>query len=355
MVEMLVAMAVSGIVMALIVSIFMAQQKSFVRDRNIKEVHQDAQDLLQMLKLDLLEAGFSVQSNMAFYIEDGGSNRSDKIFINDASIIDIAPVEDWGDPPVMPVDMRRLITNSCPTCVAVSGGQNTSSVQLSSLQVSDGGCSSIGSSGACDSEQLCEWLSGACTRRNDFQGGIYQFIISNSGTNKIAKINSISGNALSLDRILGGNTVAPAVYYCVDDGSSDCHPSTSGSELWVLRRSDRWSGGRLAVVENVVDLQIVYQDLNGNWYGGAGCAGSGAGQGFCRLSPFNPSQIQRMRLSLVVRGKNQDRRRIDDSNTCRPALANRPGTNIADAAARNAECGYVYRVYDILLQPRNAR
>lgn len=328
MVELLAAMAVTGIVMAAAVSIFSAQQRNFVRDRNIKEISQDAQDVLRYLKGDLMEAGFSTRSSMAFYLADGGSTRSDKIYINDTSVLDIQPPGEWADPAELPDAMQRFIGNQCPGCVTILSGSGTSTVVVDTLNISESG--------------------------NDFLGGIYQFVISDAGTNKVAKINSISGNQLLLAESLSGTLLAPAVYYCVDDGNLDCHPTTANAEQWVLRRSDRGSGGRQAMVENVMDLQVVYEDSGGFRYGEQGCVGTGVGNGFCERNPFDSSEVRLIRLFLVVRGKNQDRRRIGDPSTCRPPAGNRPGTNMADAAQRNVECGHVYRVYEVVLQPRNA-
>jgi hypothetical protein len=103
------------------------------------------------------------------------------------------------------------------------------------------------------------------------------------------------------------------------------------------------------MAENVVDMQIAYQDVNNNWYGEAGCVGAGAGANFCGFSPFDPKQIQLIRLSIVIKGKAYQGDRVNDPLYCRPALENHTG-----AALGSSECGYVYRTYTAVIQPRNA-
>jgi len=147
---------------------------------------------------------------------------------------------------------------------------------------------------------------------------------------------------------LGGTWLAPAVYYCVDDGNADCHPDSSTDPLWVLRRSDRSSGGRQVVAENVVDLQVAYRDADGEyWYGEAGCDGSGTGPGKCEMSPFDPRSIELVRLTLVVRSRHQSRDLLGDPRYCRPAVENHAAGIGAD------ECGRIYRVFSMMIHPRN--
>ncbi len=310
LVELMVSLSILAIVMVTVVGIFGAQYRNMGRDRGVKEATREGQISFEFLRLDLMEAGWSVAPEMSFYLEDGGTGRSDKIYINDTAVIDFAS------------NMDQLISEKCPGCSRIDAGSGTNSVTVNDLDVNGDGV-------------------------DDFAGAAYQFVISDDGASKIARILSVSGNQLTLGNALGGSRLAPAVYYCVDDGNADCHPASSTDPLWVLRRSDRSSGGRQAVAEDVVDLQVAYRDANGDWYGEAGCVGSGTGPGKCQMSPFDPRSIDLVRLTLVVRSRNQNRDLLGDPRYCRPAVENRAAGVGAD------ECGRVYRLFSMMIHPRN--
>jgi hypothetical protein len=313
LVELMVSLCILAIVMVAVVGIFGAQYRNMGRDHGIKEATREGQISFEFLRLDLMEAGWSVKPEMSFYFEDGGTGRSDKIYINDTAMIDIDEDE----------HMDQLISEDCPGCSRITEGSGTSSATVNDLDVNGDG-------------------------KNDFRGAAYQFVISDDGLSKVAKINTVSGNQLNLEVELGGSRVAPAVYYCVDDGNADCHSASSTEPLWVLRRSDRSSGGRQVVAENVVDLQVAYRDADGEyWYGEAGCEGTGTGPGKCQMSPFDPRSIDLVRLTLVVRSRHQSRDLLGDPRYCRPAVENRAAGVGAD------ECGRVYRLFSMMIHPRN--
>lgn len=319
LVELLVAVGVTSIVATLSIAIFVGQFSHYERGKSVKQTQEAGQGTMELLKSEIMQAGWSVMPEMAFFFEDGGPNSPDRLYVNDTRLIDLN----------MPAERRLMVLDECPGGQLILAGVNSSSPRIQKLDIDD------------------DELDGDATGQ-DFKGAASQFVISNDGALKIAKINGIAGgNQLSLDRVLGGNYLAPAVYYCVDDGDAICHPA--GSEQNLLRRSDRESGGRQPIAENVVDMQIAYQDVNDNWYGEAGCAGTGAGAGLCSFTPFDPKQIKLIRLSIVTRGKAYQGDRVNDPLYCRPALENRAG-----AALGSAECGYIYRTYSSIIQPRNA-
>lgn len=320
LVEMMVAIGVTSVVMILSISIFMSQNKSYVRSKNVKEVQESGQTMVEILKRDIMEAGWSVLPRMAFFFEDGGAGGSDRIYVNDTSLIR----------PSVPAHLTRMISEDCSGGARITAGSNTSAVTVSRMDIDD------------------EEGDGDSSGQFDFRGRVFQFVISDAVTNKIAKINNItSGTQLGLDRVLSGTFVAPAVFYCVDNGDAQCRPSDSTDQR-VLRRSDRSSGGRQPMMENVVDLQVAYQDRNGNWYGEAGCAGTGVGANLCAMDPFDSRQIALIRITLVTRGTDSIEGRKFDPSYCRPAVENHTG-----AASGSAECGFVYRTYSSTIQPRN--
>lgn len=337
LVEMMVAIGITSIVMALSVSIFMSQQRSYQTGKNYKQVQQSGLQVMDVVKYDLLQAGWSVLPQMAFFIQDGGTTTSDMIVVNDASVISLENQ----------AAKTLAMSSDCPGGLRITSGANPPSNGLVVPKLDING----------DSEA-------------DFKGSITQYIITDNinitaGSNKIAVVNTASGTSLGLDRAVGGTYVAPGIFYCVNDG---VNTACSGSnQRYVLRRSDRATAGRQPIAENIVDMQVAYLDTGGNWYGQAGCAGQGVGANLCTRVPFDPRRISLLRLSIVTRNAGgdtdaawvadpsnptvvpgQDPSRMNDPNYCRPAVENRTG-----AAVNTIECGFVYRTYTVEIQPRS--
>jgi len=246
-------------------------------------------------------AGYGVDKSLAFYIQDGGSNGPDNLYINDWSFID----ED---------ELLKGIYGQAD----ITGGNGTSNLTLNTLNI--------------DSSANDNCYTGNC---NEFQGGIWQYVIVN-GTDpnrKVARILSTGASSLNLDGNVSGNSsapeVAPAIYYCVDDGTnSNCFVDGQNR----LRRSDRSSGGRQAIGNNIVDMQIAYRDNNGVWY----CSG---GSSSCPMNPFDSTSINLIRISIVVRTT-----LTTGTGTGRPALENRNA---------GSPDNFSYRVYTTQIVPRN--
>lgn len=324
LVELMVALAVTALVVGAVSGIFSSQHRNYVRDRSEKEVIQDTVEVLRVLQRDLLQAGWAVAPKLAFLIRDGGSDAPDQIFLNDVDLID--PVINAG---------RIIEASECPGCLQVRS--NSGSV----LTLEDPWQPSPYPEKVMDINEDNEM---------DFtDNGTHFFVISDATAldKKTASVQSVSGTTLTLAHSLEGTFVTPAVFYCVDTGSTECHPS-GAQETLVLRRSDRRTKGELVpVADNVVDLQVAYQDDKGRWYGDAGCAGTGLGGGnFCERSPFEPNRIRLIRLSIVLRSPTKDKD-LPAGSSCRPALENR----LAGTTA--AECGYRYKGHTVLIHPRN--
>lgn len=324
LVELLVALAVTALVMAAAVGVFSSQHRNYVRNRSEKEVIQDTANVVRVLQRDLLEAGWAVDRKMAFLVKDGGSGSPDRIILNDVDLID----------PVRHAD-RLLEAAACPGCLAIS------SVTWSTVIVTDPWDSSPYAEDVMD-------INGD-NETDFFDNGTYFFVITDAQglDNKTASVESVSGTSLTVSGSLAGTLIAPAIYYCVDTGVSACHPAGS-QETFVLRRSDRRTEGQLLpVADNVVDLQVAYQDEAGYWYGEAGCSGKGVGASKCERSPFDPSRIRLIRLSVVLRSPTKDKDRLTDPSFCRPTVENRSAGTGAD------ECGYYYKVHTLVIHPRN--
>ncbi|ROR01937.1 hypothetical protein [Desulfosoma caldarium] len=321
LVELMVALAVTALVLAAVTGVFSSQHRNYVRDRSEKEVMQDAIDVLRVLQRDLMEAGWAADPNMAFLIRDGGASSPDEIFLNDVDLID----------PLIHAD-RLVEASPCPGCLKVS------SITGTKVELEDPWQPSSYAQEVMD-------INGDNETDFSSDNGTDFFIISDATglDNKTASVDNVTDTTLTLASSLKGTLVTPAIYYCVDSGTA-CHPS-GAKETFVLRRSDRRSkGALLPIAENVVDLQVAYQDDDGHWYGEAGCSDEGVGANLCERSPFEPRRIRLIRLSVVLRSPTKDK---NLAGSCRPAVENRA------AGTAPEECGYRYTVHTVLIHPRN--
>ncbi len=302
LVELIVVLIIMSIAIIALHNTFVSQQQSYNRNAAITGIQETGQTIINMIKKDIMMAGYGVDKKLAFYIEDGGATGPDNLYINDWGFID----ED---------ELLKGIYGQAD----ITGGNGTSNLTLNTLNI--------------DSSGNDNCYSGNC---DEFQGGIWQCVIVN-GTDpnrKVARILSTGANSLNLDKIVSASPsapeVAPAIYYCVDDGSNN-NCLVTGTN--VLRRSDRSSGGRQAMANDVVDMQIAYRDDSGNWY----CDGSGN----CPMDPFNPQDISLIRINIVMRTAVQTTK---GTGTGRPAVENR---------SAGSPDNFSYRVYTVQIVPRN--
>jgi len=325
LVELMVSLAVTALVMASVVGIFASQHRNYVRDRSEKEAFLDTLDVVRVLERDLREAGWSVPANMALFIKDGDDNGSDRVYINDVDLID----------PML--HASRLVESSCPGCLAFNDNGTL-------LSLSD----------PWDTLRDPMDINGDGKKDFDNSSSSHQFVITDARDpeKKVALITAVSGTKLTVENAVEGTLLAPAIYYCVDNGTdnSSCHPDNA-SETRVLRRSDRNTQGLVPVADNVVDLQVAYLAVNDNgttlWYGESGCSDSGTGANKCTRDPFEPERIRLIRLTVVLRSPTKDKDRLNDPRYCRPAVENRQAGTGPD------ECGYQYKVHTIHIHPRN--
>lgn len=339
LVELMVAIGVTLMVMALTVSIFTGQYKSHIKRGDVNEIQESTPPAIELLKRDLMSAGWSVRPEMGFYFEDGGSNGSDRIYVNDSTIID----ENHSG------EISKFMKEECSGCLQ-TGVLNhllrlDTDTETAKLDIDD--------------EEDDDDASG-----KDFVKSVYQFIITSSSEHRVVRLGDIlfenwygvpvlynTADTPSLVGLNPGTFVTPGIYYCVDDGnSSQCHPNESPSK-WALRRSDKNSSGRQIIAGNVVDLQVAYRDEdNGTWYGATGCQDRSDCSPADLATPiaFDSDKIDLIRVTLITRSAHRDKALTNNSTYCRPAVENRDA-----AAAGSEECGYTYRTYTIQIVPRN--
>ncbi len=323
LVELMVAIAITAVVMGLSLSFFLSQYKSYHLRKGATEITQTAPVALEMIKNDLMEAGWGVHTQMAFYIQDGGGSGPDRIFINDTSLIGANEVD-------------RFVGNDCPGCADIVS-VNGKDVTISTLYIAD--------------EKKKEG-------NEDFKKGSSMYVMTDAEeitfqgnkitVDKVAKINEISGNTLTLDRSIDGSSITPVIRYA-------CERSEG---VLTLRRSDRRTSGRQPMMENAVDLQVAFSTDSGeSWFcdgghendqGSNGCPDERVTVRGTSKGNISPAEINLLRVTLVTRSGFRDVSRIHDPNYCRPAVENRAG-----AALGSDECGYHYRTHTRVIRPRN--
>ncbi len=80
LVEILISMLILGIVIAGIISVFLTQQRKTMEVQNISSMHTDAQVAFEIIKWDLIMAGFGLGESHTFILAgDGGENAPDTI------------------------------------------------------------------------------------------------------------------------------------------------------------------------------------------------------------------------------------------------------------------------------------
>ncbi len=288
-VELMVALTIMMIVTSAIYSIVLSQRKAYIKQESITETQEIGKIILTIIKRDLMMAGYGVDKKLALYIKDGGDNGPDELYINDWSFIDenelLAGV--YGE--------TKIIHNS------------GKSILVEKLNLDD--CA-----------QCSDNTYGDSNDPNEFES---QYVISDTDDpeKKVAKIKNVNRdtNTLTLQEEISGSYVAPAIYYGIVEEN--------------LKKSTRNTGGRQPLAQNVVDLQIAYQDKEGNWY----CHERGSSP----MTPFDPSKIRLIRVSIVIRTK----AKTDfNKTTGRPALENRE---------EGEPDNYSYRIYTTTFVPRN--
>jgi prepilin-type N-terminal cleavage/methylation domain-containing protein len=322
LVELMVAVAVTSIIMALSTLIFISQYKSYRTSHAVKSTETDIQKAVELVRDDVTLAGWGVKRQMAFYMVDGGNSSPDQIYVSDISLMMAA------NNTLRTKQMRVLIDSGptqCGGCRRYNGANpdttdNPCSNSTTAYNILDINCD--GSTKELESAPVIVWTSGGNATR--------------------VRTTDSSGN---LSGVAGESYVTPAVRYRVDN-STTATPS--------LLRMARDTGGAQPMAEGVVDFQVIYGDnttrpvktsdyfgnnaseMNGTRYGRAGCtAGSN-----CQMDPFDSGRISWINLYVVTRSAD----RTNDPTSCRPAIANR-------AAGNSTTCGYAYRVYVSRITP----
>jgi hypothetical protein len=322
LVELMVAVGVTTIIMALSTLIFMGQFKSYRTSHAVKTAEADIQKPLELVRDDLTLAGWAVMPQMAFYFVDGGSSGPDQIYVSDISLINPQNATQM----LLMVDSGQM---RCGGCRRYQGATPDGT--------HNGGSGDINNDGSVDLDNVpvLVWAEDGNQTR-----------VRTVGTGSVA-----TGGTLTPSTGFGISErwVTPAIQYSIFDNAT--------THVSALRKQDRSTSGAQPMAEDVVDLQVVYGDnttsppptsswtppsvAGASMYGALNCAAVSR----CQLSPFDASKIRWMNLYVVTRSMERTRP-ADDTGSCRPAVANRSAGTVA-----GGECGYAYRVYVTRITP----
>ena len=323
LVELMVAVGITTVVMALSTLIFTGQFKSYRTGHAVKTTEADIQKAMELVRDDLTLAGWGVKPQMAFYFVDGGNTTADQIYVNDIALINSQNATQV----LLMVDSGLT---RCGGCRRYAGASPDS--------IDHGGSLNI---------------TGHSTTHPDLDDAVPVLVWADDGNQ--TRWRTISGNSGGFAPTTGFSVqerwVTPAIQYSVFDDAT--------SHVSSLRRLDKDTSGAQPMAEDVVDLQVVYGDnsttptptsswtppsvAGANMYGALNCAGINR----CQFSPFDASTIRWVNLFVVTRSAERTRP-ADDPGTgsCRPAVANRSAGTVA-----GGECGYTYRVYVTRITP----
>lgn len=302
LVELLVSLGIIAVIMGISIGIFVSQYKSYRGSHASKSSQSDAQKALSFIKEDIALAGWGVMPQMAFFFLDGSANQPDQIYVNDATLLGIFP----DDATKTANNLVKMVDSNCAACRSYTGTDGT-------------GTSDIDEDG-----------------RSDFAS--IPVLVWPAGDNATIRNTNSSGNLTAA--VPAGSLATPAFHYCVDDDNNThaCYSASSTAVHRVLRREGRDTGGALQpMAENVVDLQVVYQDDGNNTYG------TDANP---QMNPFDPGKIKWVDLTIVTRSSDRVRS-PGDANSCRPPAGNHQGSTAL------VDCGYEYRVYTTRITPFN--
>jgi prepilin-type N-terminal cleavage/methylation domain-containing protein len=224
LVELLVAMAISGIVVAAVYTAFVTQQKSYTVQNQVAETQQNARVGLDLIAREVRMAGYGQPAWSMNADTDGDGD--------DEAVTDPVTVVDGGGDPDRITVIGCFDTAPGTLSVAASMGNTTLTLQ--------------------NSDEASKFNT--TTKNNIFIGGLENAKITNiSGRTLTIDIDpTTSGNqglARSYSTGAEVNLVRAITYYVEDD---------------TLRRDENTGAGGQPLAENIEDLQLTYANKIAN-------------------------------------------------------------------------------------------
>jgi len=291
-IEMMIAIAVIGIVTSQVLAVFTSQHRTYIAQERVISIQEDARLVADMILMDVRMAGFMVPVASGIASIDGGTGAADVLCSSDGSVISASSLAEA----TARFDRARLTSD-------LGAGANTVALAAADMDI-DG-----------DSN-------------NDF--AVNRGIIIAGGTNShCARITAVTTSSITFTpgtpagfsvATTNGRAVPASIY------------EVSGSGL---RRNN------LLISSQVEDLQIEFAvDANGNGL----IEGSATPSEFPvhDLDGFDTGLIRGVQLSVLTRTLSNDQ---ELAGPGRQAVANRAASGTAD--------GYRRRLATVIAAPRN--
>jgi len=224
LVELLVAMAISGIVVAAVYTAFITQQKSYTVQDQIAEAQQNSRVGLDLIAREVRMAGYG-QPAWAMNADTDGDG-------DDEPVTDPVTVVDGGGNPDRITVIGCFDPTSATLAVAASSGDTVLTLQ--------------------DSDEASRFNT--TTKNSIFIGGFEN-----------AKITAISGRTLTID--IDPTTSGNQGLFRSYDTGAEVHlvkAVTYYVEDETLRRDENTNAGGQPLAENIEDLQLTYANKIAN-------------------------------------------------------------------------------------------
>lgn len=323
LIELMVAVAVLGIVTAQLFIVFSNQKRVYVSNERALDVQEQARLTLDLISYDTRMAGFMVSRWTALSSVDGGDEDADRFCVSDASYFDFS-----GTP--SPLDSRTRPFDGAQVTGLASG-----SVDVSTLDVDGNGTGDF----------LAPTAAGAGNG-----GGI---IIATPTETFCARITGIAGNTISFEDHDEADENGDATAYITGGVSAQLRAVPAqvyevDQDALELRRNG------LLLATSIEDLEVEY------WLDTSGTA-NGVQDGDSEFPvnvlndpdppggaiPANMAMVRRVRVSVLARTDREEEQGSAHGllTNGRPALANRLASDVNDRFRR--------RSFSASILPRN--
>ena len=294
LVELLVAMSLSGIIVSAVYSLFIHQNKSFIVQGQVTETQQNLRGALEIMGLDIKMAGFgfSTTGTASYYNGSGIVTLKSVVPTNSTTGPDSIQIS-YGDNALKSKLTAPMATHSDPLLVENAAGFQVNDIIL----ISDGTNASL---------------------------------LQITGINALQLLHaSVSGNL----NPPAGMTFFPRTYltgswvYKLKNGSYRITNANPNHPRLEVNWAGAWTGGTFqSLAEDIEDLQIAYRDDIGIWH-------------YTLTNSTPPVTIRDIRLNLVGRARGLD----PVFSGRRPALEDRPGGILDNLRRRTLTTTFMVR------------
>lgn len=282
--EVMVSLAIMGIVMAYLMQSFTTQHRTYVVMDQVGEAQQNLRAIADLLENEIRTAGFMVPEHGAVCGEDE-TNTSDILIVSDSSAIN-------------PAGQKVAELGARLTGAAAPGTGSGTAIALESLVLDGSGVYDSDGNGTRDSDFQCQ--NGGCTAAGALAGGVIV----------IDKANPGRGVACGIIQRIAGNTVVADMLNALSGGAVNAPDLRAiPAHVYQVDANRQLLRDNLVLTGDVEDLQVAwYYDLDDD-----GRIDAGEYRGIGGGTAYNPSNldatfVREVRANVVVRTRYEDDR-----------------------------------------------